>query len=325
MANAPDKKALPVRPKIIFFGTPFFAVSAMEALVQQRHDIRAVVTQPDRPKGRGRRLTAPPVKEHALLSGIKVLQPERVSTPSFCDLLRSFEPDLFVVVAFGQILKRQVLELPAWGALNIHASLLPRYRGAAPIQWAIINNEKKTGLTAMQMEEGLDTGPILHQEEVGISENETAGELHDRLAEKTGKFIIKTLEGLAEGRLEPKLQEERMASYAPKIDRSMTHIDWRLPALGIAALIRGLDPWPGATTSLSGKRIKIFSARMVRGDVGVGKPGRVARKMGNAIQVETGNGLVEIGALQAPGKKRLPADIFLKGFPMEEGMLLGES
>jgi methionyl-tRNA formyltransferase len=323
--NALEKKTLPVRPRIIFFGTPAFAVPAMEALLRQGHEIRAVVTQPDRPKGRGRKLTASPVKQQARLAGLEVLQPEKASDPSFHDLLRSFEPDLFVVIAFGQVLKKGLLEVPTWGALNVHASLLPRYRGAAPIHWAVLNNEPMTGLTAMRMDEGLDTGPILYQEEVRIVENETAGELHDRLAEMAGKFVIRSLETLIRGRLDEKPQDHRLASYAPKIDRGMARVDWRLPAMKIAALIRALDPWPGATTTLSGKQIKLFAARVVHGDAVTRNPGRVARKTESTFQVETGKGLVEIGALQVPGKRRLPARDFLKGFPLEEGTLLGET
>jgi len=322
--NALVKKSLSVRPRMIFFGTPAFAVPAMEALLRQGHEIRAVVTQPDRPKGRGRKLAAPPVKEQAVLAGLEVLQPEKASDPAFCDLLRSFEPDLFVVIAFGQVLKKALLGVPTWGALNIHASLLPRYRGAAPIHWAILNNEQATGLTAMRMDEGLDTGPILHQEKVRLAENETAGELHDRLAEMAGKFVIGTLAALGQGRLEARPQDNRLASYAPKIERGMTSVDWRLPAVKVAALIRALDPWPGATTTLSGNQIKLFSARVVDGNAVTAKPGRVARKTETAFQVETGNGLVEIGALQLPGKRRLPAADFLKGFLMEVGTLLGQ-
>ncbi len=322
--NALVKKSLSARPRMIFFGTPAFAVPAMEALLRQGHEIRAVVTQPDRPKGRGRKLAAPPVKEQAVLAGLEVLQPEKASDPAFCDLLRSFEPELFVVIAFGQVLKKALLGVPTWGALNIHASLLPRYRGAAPIHWVLLNNEPTTGLTAMRMDEGLDTGPILHQEEVRILENETAGELHDRLAEMAGKFVIGTLAALNQGRIKARPQDNRLASYAPKIEREMAGVDWRLPATKISALIRGLDPWPGATTTLYGKRIKLFSARVVHGVSGGGKPGRVARKTEAAFQVETGNGLVEIGALQLEGKKRLPAGIFLKGFHLEEGTILGQ-
>jgi methionyl-tRNA formyltransferase len=322
--NTLERKTLPARPRIVFFGTPAFAVPALEALVRKGHEIRAVVTQPDRPKGRGRRLTAPPVKQQAGLAGLVVLQPEKASDSAFCDLLRSFEPDLFLVIAFGQILKKAVLEVPTWGALNVHASLLPRYRGAAPIHWAVLNNEPMTGLTAMQMDEGLDTGPILHQEEIRIIENETAGELHDRLAEMAGKFVVRTLEALTRGRLEARPQDDRLASYAPKIDRGMARVDWRLPAMKISAFIRALDPWPGATTTLSGKQIKLFSARVVHEGEKSGSPGRVARKTESAFQVETGNGLVEIGALQLPGRKRLPAADFMKGFPVEEGTLLGQ-
>jgi len=321
--NSLKKKNLPEEPRIIFFGTPGFAVPTLKALVEEGHLILAVVTQPDRPKGRGRKLTAPPVKQAALDFGLRVLQPDRASDPSFCNEIQSMTPDLLVVIAFGQILKKDLLKIPRWGALNIHASLLPKYRGAAPIHWAILNNEPNTGLTAMRMDEGLDTGPILYQEEVPILENETAGELHDRLAQMAGRFAVRVLRNWANGTLEEKEQEEPLASYAPKIDRDMAQIDWSRSADMIHGQIRAFDPWPGATTTIAGKQVKLFSSCRVRGDDCTLRPGRLAKTSDAGLRVETGDGLIEIQELQIPGKKRLPAREFLKGFPLENGTILG--
>ena len=317
------KGDFPDRPEIIFMGTPDFAVPSLKALVKDGHKILSVVTQPDRPKGRGRKLVPSPVKRVALEYGIKILQPEKASDGQFCDTIRSLEPDLLIVAAFGQILKNNLLMIPRLGALNIHASLLPKYRGAAPIHWAILNNEKKTGLTAMRMDEGLDTGPIILQEEVGILEHETAGSLHDRLAGLSGDFIIKTLKGLAENRLKEMYQDPNEATYATKIDRGMSLIKWDRPANAISSLIRALDPWPGAFTTLEGKKIKLFSSRVTDKEVRDEVPGRVAGQSESALLVETGNGLIEIVELQIPGKKRLPAGDFLRGFALDRGTMLG--
>ncbi len=322
--NPFETKELPEKPKIIFFGTPAFAVPTLKSLVEQGHHVLGVVTQPDRPKGRGRKLMSPPVKETALELGLRVLQPEKASDPDFCSRIAALSPDLLVVVAFGQILKKTLLEIPGWGALNIHASLLPRYRGAAPIQWAVLNNDPCTGLTAMRMDEGLDTGPILYQEELAILENETTGELHDRLSEMAGRFIRTVLEKWTKGRLRMKEQDDSLASYAPKIERHMALIDWTGAADVIHGQIRAFDPWPGATTTLAGKQVKLFSSRKVRERERMGTPGRVVKTSDAGIVVKTGDGLVEIGALQLAGKKRLPAGEFLRGFPLEEGTILGE-
>lgn len=318
-----QKAGFPRRPKIIFMGTPDFAVPSLKALVKDGHKVLSVVTQPDRPKGRGRKLVPSPVKRVAQEYGIKILQPEKASDGQFCDTIRGLEPDLLIVVAFGQILKNNLLMIPRWGALNLHASLLPKYRGAAPIHWAILNNETKTGLTAMRMDEGLDTGPVLLQEKVVILEHETAGSLHDRLAGLSGDFIIKTLKGLAENRLKEMHQDPDDATYATKIDRGMSLIKWGLPANAISGLIRALDPWPGAFTTLEGKEIKLFSSRVTDKEARDEVPGRVAGESEGALQVETGKGLIEIMELQIPGKKRLPAGDFLRGFALEQGTMLG--
>ena len=317
------RQDFPDRPGIIFMGTPDFAVPSPKALIQDGHRVLSVVTQPDRPKGRGRKLILSPVKRVAQEYGVTIMQPEKASDRRFCDTIRDMDPDLIIVVAFGQILKKDLLVIPRHGVINIHASLLPKYRGAAPIHWAILNNETKTGLTAMFMDEGLDTGPVLLKEEVAIMEHETAGSLHDRLADLSGNFILKTLRGLSENRLRETSQDPDEASYATKIDRGMSSIKWDRPASVLSCLIRALDPWPGAFTTLNGKEIKLFSARVTDDKARNETPGRVAGQSENALFVETGKGVLEIGELQIPGKKRLPAGDFLRGFALEPGTLLG--
>lgn len=322
MKNQPREK-FPERPRLIFMGTPDFAVPSLKALVEHGHNVLSVVTQPDRPKGRGRKVAVSPVKQLAVEYGLETLQPEKVSSPEFCDKVRRKGPELFLVAAFGQILNKDFLDIPTWGAINIHASLLPKYRGAAPINWAILNNEKKTGLTAMRMDEGLDTGPILFQEEVPIFGDETAGQLHDRLAHFSGKFIIEVLRGLAADRFREIPQDEKNATYASKIDRSVSLVKWTQSAQTISAFIRAFDPWPGALTTLGSKEMKLFSSRVVDENRLNGIPGRVVGYADGALEVETGKGVVQIRDLQSPGKKRLPAKDFLRGFPLGKGALLG--
>jgi methionyl-tRNA formyltransferase len=321
MDDLPER-IFPHRPKIVYMGTPNFSVPALKALVESRHNVVAAVTQPDRPKGRGRKVVPSPVKQASQTLGIEVLQPSSASAPQFVEKMDSLAPDVLIVVAFGQILKRTLLDIPHFGVLNIHASLLPKYRGAAPIQWAILNNEATTGLTAMRMEEGLDSGPILLQESVPILPDETAGRLHDRLALLTGPFLIRTLTALANKRLRERPQEPGAVTYAPKIDRGMSLITWDRPAETVSALVRALDPWPGAVTMLKGRRIKLFSSQVVDVDR-VGLPGRVTGQGAHSLDVETGKGIVRFRELQLPGKKRLPAKQFLKGFSVEKGTVLG--
>jgi len=305
-------------------GTPQFAVPTLEALIQEGHEILAVVTQPDRPKGRGRKRVPSPIKELALMHQMEVLQPQKASDEDFCDHLRKMEPDLAIVVAFGQILKKNLLAIPEWGVINIHASLLPKYRGAAPIQWAILNSEPKTGLTVMRMDEGLDTGPILLQKEVPILQDETAGQLHDRLSLLAGQVIIKALTDMSNSQLNETPQDESLASYASKIEKRDCLVDWKQPATRISCLIRALDPRPGAYTLLEGKQIKLFSSRVVE-EAGLdGVPGRVVRHTKNAIQVDTGQGMIGIREIQYPGKKRLSIPDFLRGFPLPEGTIFGD-
>ena len=314
---------LPARPGIIFMGTPDFALPSLEALIAHDHHVQAVVTQPDRPRGRSGKPIPSPVKQLAKRFGIAVLQPERASDESFCQAIGAISPDLLVVIAFGQVLKKQLLDIPAWGGLNVHASLLPKYRGAAPIQRAVMNGERETGLTAMRMEQGLDTGPILCQEKTTIGARETAGELHDRLAGMAATFLLKTLQHLAEDGIYETPQDDTLATYAEKIDRNTGRILWGRPADQISALIRGLDPWPGAYTTVNGKTLKLFSPRVVTAGDAVAVPGRVRGHTGDGLLVETGDGVILLGALQLAGKKRLRASDFLRGFPLQPGTLLG--
>ncbi len=304
-------------------GTPEFAVPGLRALIEHGHDVLTVVTQPDRPKGRGRKVVPSAVKQAAVEYGIEVLQPEKASEQKFCEAIRTKAPDLLVVVAFGQILKKYLLDIPRWGGLNIHASLLPRYRGAAPINWAIINNETKTGLTAMRIDEGLDTGPALMKEELIILPDETAGQLHDRLAMLSGDFLIRTLAGWTKNRLKETPQDHVDSSYAPKIDRKISWIRWDEHASAISALIRGLDPWPGASTMVQGRVVKVFSSGFVNKERKGLTPGMVAGHLADGLEVGTGKGTVFIRELQIPGKRRLPVSDFLRGFPLNRGTLLG--
>lgn len=304
-------------------GTPDFAVPGLKGLVENGYQVVSVITQPDRKKGRGRKVVPSSVKQAAMAYGLEVLQPERVSSPEFCERIQNRAPDIFVVVAFGQILKKKFLDIPNWGALNIHASLLPKYRGAAPIHCAILNNEKKTGLTAMRMNEGLDTGPILLQEEVDIIPDETAGQLHDRLAGISTDFLLKTLECLIKGQLEGSPQDDSKATYASKIDKGMSRMNWNQSAQTISSFIRALDPWPGAFTTAGDKNIKLYSSRVADDKNTQGVPGRITGFSDGALHVETGKGIVQVRELQAPGKRRLSAEEFIRGFSLQKNMVLG--
>jgi len=314
---------LPEYPRIIFMGTPDFAVPSLKTLIDKGHKILCVVTQPDRPRGRGRNVSPSPVKELALRHDIKVLQPERVSEAGFLSVVKDLSPDFIIVVAFGQILKKPLLEMPAFGVINIHASLLPRYRGAAPIQRAILNDESTTGLTIMKMDEGLDTGPILYQRQVPILKDETAGHLHDRLAAMSGDFLMEFLNGWKGGRIRERTQDSSLATYAGKIDKSMCRIDWDRSAKEISAQIRGLDPMPGAYTMIGGNNLKLFSSTFTDESPGDGAPGRIISSSGGVLRIRTGRGILEVKEVQYPGKKRLPVKDFLMGFNLLDGTTLG--
>lgn len=327
--NDPALKKIPANPRLIYMGTPDFALYPLKALIDNKNDLKAeilaVITQPDRPKGRGKKIISPPVKSLALDHGLTVLQPENIAAPAFLDRIREMKPDLIIVVAFGQILKRDLLEIPGAGVINIHASLLPKYRGAAPIQCAILNNETETGLTIMKMGEGLDTGPILLQKNLSISNDETAGSLHDRLAEMSGNLLDSFLQKASNTMIPEIPQDDAIATYAPKIEKSMTLIDWNKPAEEISALIRAFDPAPGAYTLWDDKRIKLYSPLIKDQGLKDNRPGKISGTEEGCLFVQTGNGALAIGEIQYPGKKRIPVKDFLRGFKLPENAIFGEN
>ncbi len=300
-------------------GTPKFAVPCLKRLVADGHDI-SVFTQPDKPAGRKRELFPPPVKTEAERVGIAVFQPPSVKDGEALKILKEISPELIIVAAYGKILPPEIISLPPEGCVNIHASLLPKYRGAAPIQQAIIDGESETGITSMLMDEGLDTGDMLLTEAVLIGENETAGELGERLSIVGADVMSKTITALSEGSLKPKKQDESLASYAKMLTKEMSPIDWSRPAGEIHNKIRGLFPWPAATTEWKGKKIKLCASRLCAGECGV--PGEVAENDGRLI-VSCGNGqCLEIITLQAQGKREMPAAEFLRGGRIEKGDIL---
>jgi len=306
--------------RTVFMGTPEFACGTLAGLIDAGLNLVGVYTQPDRPKGRGRKLTPPPVKELALQHGLPVFQPERLRRPEAVEELRALEPDLIVVVAYGQILPQSVLDIPRHGCINVHASLLPKYRGAAPINKVIVDGEKETGITTMLMDAGLDTGDMLVKKSLVIGDNETAGELHDRLAKLGRETMEDTLQQLLAGRLQPQPQDDAQTCYAPLMKKEDGQIDWSQPAASIHNQVRGLDPWPGAYTYFDGELLKIAVTRVVAGS---GSPGAVLKANADGVVVACGEGALTIGALQLPGKRRLPASDFLRGQPLPAGTLLG--
>jgi methionyl-tRNA formyltransferase len=303
--------------RVLFYGTPAFALPTLQALLA-RHTVVAVVTQPDRPAGRGQRVHASPVKELALAHGLPVLQPERVRAAGWAERLRDFAPEVAVVIAFGQILPRPVLDVPRRGSINVHASLLPRYRGAAPIAWAIIRGESETGITTFQMDEGMDTGAILLQRAVAIEPDETAGELAGRLAEIGAGVLIETLAGL--DTLTPVAQDAAAATLAPRLRKTDGALDWTRPASELAARIRGLNPWPGAFTTTALGRLLLWRARA---RPGTGEPGVLTAADG-ALRIGTGAGLLEPLEVQPENRRAMDWETFLHGARLESGAAFGE-
>lgn len=308
--------------KVIFMGTPDFSVGTLEALVAAGHEVVLAVTQPDKPKGRGKEMQYTPVKECALKYNIPVYQPRRVREPECIEELRKYEADIMVVVAFGQILPKDILEMTEYGCVNVHASLLPKYRGAAPIQWSIIDGEEVTGVTTMQMNEGLDTGDMLLKVEIPIEEKETGGSLHDKLAEAGAKLCVETLEGLQAGTITPIPQGETTTSYAKMLDKQLGNINWSKSGVEIERLIRGLSPWPSAYTNWNDKVMKIWDASCVSVESDA-RPGTIIQVTKDSFLVKTGEGLLEVRELQIPGKKRMDAGAFLRGYQVKEGEVLG--
>ncbi|MBC2745110.1 MAG: methionyl-tRNA formyltransferase, partial [Desulfosarcina sp.] len=308
--------------KIVFMGTPDFAVPPLQALHDSGHEVLAVVTQPDRPKGRGRKLTPPPVKKTAMEYGYPVLQPKTVQADEFHEQMTHLAPDLYVVVAFGQILPQPLLDIPNRGAINVHASLLPRYRGAAPIQWAIINGDRETGVTTMMMDKGMDTGDILLMEKTAIGPGETAADLHDRLSDMGALTLIRTLEKLQNGTLNRTPQDHKKATYAPMLKKKDGEIDWSMPAEQIECLIRGMTPWPGAFTFSDGMRLKIFKASVLQREISV-PPGTILECFPGELRVATGKWALAVQEIQGESGKRLPIDDFLCGCRLPDGTCLG--
>ncbi len=308
--------------RVVFMGTPDFSVPTLEALITG-HEIIAVVTQPDKPKGRGKAMQFPPVKSAALAHDLPVFQPVRVRDPEFIDTLRSMDPDVIVVVAFGQILPESILSLPRYGCINVHASLLPKYRGAAPIQWAIINGEKETGVTIMYMEKGLDTGDMIAKASIPIDSRETGESLHDKLSVLGGPLILEVLDQIGKGVIHREKQDDSLSTYAGMLSKELGKIDWDKDAVSIERLIRGLNSWPSAYTFLGERTLKIWMAEVVEGKKEM-IPGTVIGTDKDSFTVQTGKGGLRILEVQLQGKKRMPVQAFLLGYPMKNGMTLGD-
>lgn len=298
--------------KIAFMGTPEFSVPCLQKLLDEQYDICAVFTQPDKPKGRGYTLTPPPVKELALAYNIPVYQPTTLKNGEAFEILSELQPDCIVVVAYGKILPASILHLPRFGCINVHASLLPKYRGAAPIQWSVINGEKQTGVTTMFMDEGLDTGDMLLKSETPIGPDETAGDLHDRLSILGSELLIKTLKGIEEGSIKPQKQDDSLSCYASMLNKGLSVIDWNKHAGDVHNLVRGLSPWPTACGKLNGKVLKIHKTRVVKG--ASGRPGEILSN--GTFTVCCGTDAVELLEVQPEGGKRMAGTDYLRGHPV---------
>ncbi len=308
--------------RIVFMGTPDFSVGTLRALAEAGHQIVGVVSQPDKPRGRGKALAPTPVKEEALRLGLPVYQPARVREEGFVQTLRELEPDVIVVVAFGQIIPESILSLAPLGCINVHASLLPGYRGAAPIQWAVINGEEKSGVTIMRMDAGLDTGDMISRVEVPLSEEETGGSLFDKLSQAGARLLVETLPTLADGTaVYEKQPSESPTDYAGMIRKEMGNLDWSMPAVKLERLIRGLNPWPSAYTFLGGKTLKLWRARVEQSQ-SESSCGTVLSAGKGGLLVQTGDGALRILELQLEGKKRMDAEAFLRGYQIPEGTVL---
>lgn len=311
--------------RVVFMGTPDFSVGTLRELVKAGHEVVGVVSQPDKPKGRGKSLMPTPVKEAALELGLPVYQPKKVRDPEFLEVLRELAPEVIVVVAFGQIIPQSILELPPYGCINVHASLLPKYRGAAPIQWAVIDGEPESGVTIMKMDTGLDTGDMITKVVVPIEKDETGGSLFDKLSEAGAKLLVDTLPSLADGTaVYEKQPEESPTPYAAMIQKQLGNIDWKRPAVEIERLIRGLNLWPSAFTKLNGKTLKIWSAQVLNESEkdAAAVPGTILSADAQGLCVKTGQGVLNITELQLEGKKRMDTPAFLRGYAVKPQSVL---
>lgn len=304
--------------KVVFMGTPDFAVGTLEAIIEAGHEVLLVVTQPDKPKGRSGALQFTPVKECAVAHGIEVFQPTKIRLEENVEFLRNYDADIFVVAAFGQILPKSILDMPKHGCINVHASLLPKYRGAAPIQWAVINGDPVTGVTIQQMDIGVDTGDIIVTKELAIAADETGGGLFDKLAVVGAEACLEAMEQIANGTATRTPQNHEEATHVSMISKEFGVIDWNKPAVEIERLIRGLNPWPSAYTKLDGKTFKIWKASVLAENTDQ-KPGTVVVVEKNALKVQTGEGVLSLLEVQIEGKKRMDAGSFLRGYAVEVG------
>ena len=312
--------------RILFMGTPDFAAASLKAMTDAGLDVVGVVSQPDRPKGRGHKLVPTDVKAAALEAGIEnIYQPEKLRNGELQPVLDKLKPELIVVVAYGKILPDYIIDYPKYGCINVHASLLPKYRGAGPIQWAIINGEKVTGVTTMKMDSGLDTGDMLEKVEITLDKKETGGSLFDKLSAKGAALCVHTLAELEKGTITPQKQGESTTEYAKMLNKKSGEIDWTKTAVEIERLIRGLNPWPSAYTQWEGKTMKIWEAEVedVVETIDTHEPGTITEVTKHGFKVQTGEGRLAIKSLQIPGKKRMEADAFLRGYHIEEGEKLG--
>lgn len=312
--------------RVVFMGTPDFSVPTLEKIIEAGHEVIGVVTQPDKAKGRGKKVLFPPVKEKALEHNLPVYQPKRARDSEFIEQMRELNPDVMVVVAFGQILPKALLDIPKYGCVNVHASLLPKYRGAAPIQWAVIRGEKVSGVTTMQMDVGLDTGDMLLRTEVALAEDETGGSLHDKLSVLGGELLIETLKGLEAGTIQPEKQDDsQTGEYARMLDKALGKVDFSMPAEEIERLVRGLNPWPSAYTFYHGKTMKLWKTKVVSAgaDGEAAVPGQILSVDKKGFTVQTGDGALRILEIQMEGKKRMDAGAFLRGCSMTAGEILG--
>lgn len=308
--------------RIIFMGTPPFAVPTLKALHENGYDIAMVVTQPDRPRGRGRKVTPPAVKALAQDLGYRVVQPASIKTADFSDSISALKPHFLIVVAYGKILPENVLALPRLGTINVHGSLLPKYRGPAPIQWAVINGDKETGVCTQFMEKELDTGDLLLSVRESINPDDTAGDLHDRLALKGATVLIDTLKGLADKTIQPAGQDHSLATYAPMLSKDDGLINWNKPAESLECFIRGVTPWPGAFTFLGDKRLKIFKSQPVETDIAE-PPGTILKGFPDELRIATSKGALSIKEIQGASGKRLSITDFLRGYQIKPGEILG--
>ncbi len=311
--------------RIVFMGTPDFAVPSLEMLVKEGYEVVAAVTQPDKPKGRGNKMAAPPVKEIALKHQIKVLQPEKIKTPEFIDQIKALKPDLLITAAYGKILTKELLEVPVYGCINVHGSLLPAYRGAAPINWAVIKGEKKTGITTMYTDVGIDTGDMLLKKELEIGPDMTVGELHDKMSVLGAEVLLETLTALKNGTLQRIPQEDSESSYAPMMNKELGHIDWNKSALDIHNLVRGTDPWPGAYTFLLGNRMRVWKTSLVpeKSNAEINN-GKILKVDDEGILVKCPDGNLMIKEVQFDSSKRMSVCDYIRGHEINAGETLGK-